>query len=823
MSTQEQRRRAFQIFEQALDQAPEQRDAFIATACADDAGLRAAVAALQAADANSSINTGGLNAFAVEAPSDQLGRVLGHFRLVEHLGSGGMGIVFRGERTDDVTQRAAVKIVRQELRSATSRARFNLERAALARLEHASIARLIDAGVTDQGRPWYAMEFVAGTPIDKYCDAQGLDVPARIRLLIELCKAVESAHRQLVVHRDIKPSNVLVTADGVPKLIDFGIAKFLDAEPDAAGLTRDAGTLFSRHYAAPEQIKGEEVSTSTDVYGIGALAFHILSGKKIFEASTRTDHDYMMLVTQNDPELASRVSGQMHLRGDLDNILRKALARSPADRYGSVAALADDFQNVLAQRPVSAVAPGWIYLTKKFIRRNRLPVALAAGLVVVSVVATLSGMSQAREVLEQRNEARREAGRANAINDFLLRMLESSDPRLGARETTVAQVLDKATGSLDSAVVSDPYTSASILNTISGVNLSLTRFPEALAANERALALYKQQPGSELEYAVALGSRGELLRMSGKGEEAIPVLRDAHTRIEEIAPGGAESAVIKNILAKALSDQQPTEETDRLFLQGIAQLKSADIQNMDLVTAINDYGVSLGMRGRFADAAPLHREAMEMAGRLGGENKAALDDTRNNLASALEGMGDLVGAEKIFLQGIEARKQVLGIDNLDTLWSQASLANNLLRQRRPADAWQLVSPVEPVLLSKFGRDHPVTLYAQSTAGRAACDTGNYKRGLALLRSAVAGRERAYPPGHWLIANVRVLVGACLVRSGDLAAARPLLLEAVATVEKERGPASPNAQEAYGYIADLYDRLKLPAEAAAWRAKITPAG
>jgi eukaryotic-like serine/threonine-protein kinase len=822
MPTQEHRRRAFQIFEQALDQPADGRDAYIAIACGEDVELRTAVAALQAADASASLDTGGLNAFATEAPSDQLGRVLGHFRLVEHLGSGGMGIVFRGERTDDVTQRAAVKIVRQELRSATSRARFNLERAALARLEHASIARLIDAGVTEQGRPWYAMEFVAGIPIDKYCDARGLDVPARIRLLIELCKAVESAHRQLVVHRDIKPSNVLVTADGVPKLIDFGIAKFLDTDAEVAGLTRDAGTLFTRHYAAPEQIKGEEVSTSTDVYGIGALAFHILSGKKIFEASTRTDHDYMMLVTQNDPELASRVSGQAQLRGDLDNILRKALARNPADRYGSVAALAEDFQNVLAQRPVSAVAPGWLYRTKKFIRRNRLPVALAAVLALVTVVATLWSIRQAGEVLAQRNEARREALKANAINSFLLRMLESADPRLGARDTTVAQVLDKATGSLNATLVSDPYTSASILTTIAGVNLSLTRFPEALAANERALALYKQQSGTELDYAVALGTRGELLRMSGKGEEAVPILRDAHARIERIAPGGAESAVIKNLLAKVLSDQQPTEESDRLFLEGIAQLKSAGALNTDLMTAINDYGVSLGMRGRFSEAAPLHREAMEMATRIAGEHGVALDDTRINLASALEGMGDLVGAEKIFLQVIKARTETLGAENLDTLWSHAGLANNLLRQHRPADAWQAVSPFEPVLLAKFGKDHPVTLYAQSTGGRAACESGDYTRGLALLRSAVAGRERAYPPGHWLIANVRVLVGACLMRSGNLAAARPMLLEAVATVEKERGAASPNAQEAYGYIAELYDRLKLPVEAATWRARIAPA-
>ncbi len=821
MLTHEQKKRVFQIFEQALELEPAARLQFITASCGGDQNLQAEVTALLGADTAAAINTGGLNAFLTEAPSDQIGRVFGHFRLVEHLGSGGMGLVFRGERTDDISQRVAVKLVRQELRSANSRARFNQERTTLARLEHPSIARLIDAGVAEDGRPWYVMEFVPGLPIDEYCERNQLDLTARVRLLIKLCKAVDAAHRLLVVHRDIKPSNVLVTADGTPKLIDFGIAKFLDSEADTVGLTRDAGALFTPHYAAPEQVKGDAVSTATDVYGLGALAFKILTGKKIFEALTKSDLDYLMIVTQREPELASRVAGNKELRGDLDNILRKALAREPAERYASASALAADLGNYLEHRPVLARAPTLLYTVGKFLRRNGVPVALGGLLAAASVTGLTFFVLQSREVAAQRNAAQMEAARAKSINSFLTKMLESADPRIGARDTTVAQVMDNALKSLDTTLSQEPLIAASILNTISSANNSLGRYPEGLAANGRALELYAKAANSERDYAIALGQRGNLLRLSGKAPDAEPVLRDALARLERLAPSSVEDADIKNQLANVLSDAGRLNEADPLFEQSIAQLRAAGVKDIRLSSVLNDYGVSMGGRGKFAAAVPLHREALQLSEAALGATHASTDDVRVNLGSALEGTGDLVGAGKIFSQVVVARLTALGAKHIDTLWAQTTQANNLLFQRRPADALTVVTPTAAILLASYGKDHPITLYSQSVAGRANCETGNQQRGLKFLNASIAGRERAYPPGHWLIANVRLLLGACQMYAGDLKAAEKTLLESIAIVEAKRGVGSRNAQEAYGYLADLYRRLRRPDEAAKWAAKILP--
>ncbi len=240
-----------------------------------------------------------------------------------------MGVVYRARREDAVEQQVAVKLVRQELRTAASLARFHVERQALARLEHPGIARLIDAGVSQDGRPWYVMEFVDGVPIDAYSRDRHLDLRQRVKLVVELCRIVESAHQALVVHRDIKPGNVLVTSAGQLKLIDFGIAKFVAADASDDGLTLAAGAGYTAHFAAPEQVAGRAVTTVTDVYGIGALAFYLLTDNKLFAAHSTSGADYIRAVTTEEPEWPSRVAKRPQLRGDLDNILRKALAREP--------------------------------------------------------------------------------------------------------------------------------------------------------------------------------------------------------------------------------------------------------------------------------------------------------------------------------------------------------------------------------------------------------------------------------------------------------------------------------------------------------------
>ncbi len=820
------RRRAYLIFEHSLELDATARAAYIAAECGDDAALLAEVRAFQTVDAAGSMDTGGLRGLGLEKPEALIGRQISHFRLLRYLGGGGMGLVFLGERTDNISQRVAIKIVRQELRGAASRTRFDLERATLARLENPSIARLIDAGVIEDGRPWYVMEYVDGSPIDEYCERAKLTLEARLQLLIEVCEAVDAAHRSLVVHRDIKPGNVLVTAEGRPKLIDFGIAKFLSSEAANNGLTRDTGALFTPHFAAPEQVTGSDVSTATDVFGLGALAFLLVTGKRIFESAGAKDFDYMLAVTQRDPQNASAVSGDRSLGGDIDNILCKAMARDPAERYASAADLAREFERYLRHEPVQAHAPSFGYTVSKFVRRNRVPVALGITLALASGAGMASYVSQSRAIAEQRDRASFEAARATRINQFLTSMLEFADPRLGDRGATIGSVLDEAAAQVDRSLGSDPAIAASVLTTIASADSSQTRYEQALQATDRAIALYRKSGAHPVDLATSISMRGYLLAQNGKQKESEAPLREGLAMLDRVAPGSTEQAAAQGRLAVVLGNMDRTKEAEPLFVQAIAQMRRSGVRDLSFVYVLNDYSVLLGTTGRPKEAVVLSREAVGLSEKLLGPDHAGTDDVRANLAGALSNVGsaehnDALNEEaaRVFSQIIDRRLRVLGPDQLDTLWSQANLANTLIELRRFSEALPLASKAGIALTKNFGATHPVTLYARSGEGRSRCDTGDYRNGITVLQDVAAKRLALYGPDHWLAANSQVLVGACQLRSGDARSAERTLLPAIAVLEKVRGPDFPKTQEAYGHLANSYQALGDAAKAASWRARI----
>ena len=812
-------RRAYLIFERSLSIDETARLDFVDAECGNDTALRAEVAALQTADAATAINTGSLRGLGLEQPDALLGQQIGQFRVLEYLGGGGMGLVFRGERTDGIAQRVAIKIVRQELRSAASRTRFDLERSALARLEHPSIARLIDAGVTEDRRPWYVMEFVDGVPIDEYCRTRNLTLEQRLELLIEVCNAVDAAHRSLVVHRDIKPGNVLVTAQGRPKLIDFGIAKYLTSEADAANLTRDTGVLFTAHFAAPEQIAGKDISTATDVFGLGALAFLLLTGKKIFESAGKTDVDYLFVVTREEPQWPSAVSNNKALRGDLDNILRKAMAREPAERYGSASELAQDLQRFLLHRPVRAHAPSAAYRFAKFARRNRLTVALGAMLCAALVSAMAVYVTQARSVAEQRDKATYEAARATRINQFLTSMLESADPRVGDREATIGQVLDKAAAKVDEKLAGDPGIAASVLMTIANANGSQTRYAQALQSVERAIELYRRSGRHPRELAVAIGMRGEWLRTSGKVEESEAPLRESLVMLEKIAPGSVELAEAQDRVGVFLGNSKHEKAAEPLFQQSIATMRHLRVRDARFVTVLNDYGVLLGTGGRPKQALSLHQEAVAAAEAALGADHAITDDARAGLAGALANVGQYAASANVFRQITERRRKVLGPLNLDTLWGQANWANTLMDMHQPQQALPLAADAATILAQQMGESHPITLYARGIEGRANCELGNAAQGLKIINGVVERRLKLYGTDHWLVANTRTLAGYCLLQAGQLREAETILLPAIAALEKVRGSQFDRTQQAYAYIANVYGKLGDKTAEAVWRSKL----
>jgi tetratricopeptide (TPR) repeat protein len=344
--------------------------------------------------------------------------LIGPYRVVRQLGHGGMGTVFLALREDaEFEQRVAIKLVRRGAGTEALLQRFRQERQILAALEHPNIARLLDGGTTAGGVPYLVMEYVEGTPIDEYCRGHNLPIDARLRLFLQLCDAVQYAHRGLVIHRDIKPANVLVTADGIPKLLDFGIAKLTSAQTDGT-----VTGLMTPDYASPEQLAGKLVTTATDVYSLGLLLFELLTGKRPFANVVRTG--------ETEPPRASSVSGLRALRGDLDRILLVALDPDPDRRYASVEKLADDVRRHLDGHPVAARGASLGYRTAKFVRRNKLFVAAAAVAVIVAIVAFLAVLQQKR-IAERRFEQVRSLAHAVVfdLHDAIARLPGSTSAR----------------------------------------------------------------------------------------------------------------------------------------------------------------------------------------------------------------------------------------------------------------------------------------------------------------------------------------------------------------------------------------------------------
>jgi serine/threonine-protein kinase len=403
-----------ELFERVLDVRAAERNAWIdahASSPAEGDALRR----LLAADGGSGFLDTPASEHASRFAADEvaaeglIGQHIGAFRLLRTLGSGGMAAVFLGERFGvDFKQHVAIKLLRRGLYSELEQRLFQRERQVLASLDHPNIARLVDGGVTEAGIPYLVMEHVDGVPITQYADAHALDVRARLVLFLAVCRTVEAAHRSLIVHRDIKPSNILVEAEGTIKLLDFGIAKLLDE--DDAGATVG---VYTPEYAAPEQISGGAITTATDVYGLGVLLHELLLGLRPLGNPTRRPSSRSAEAPADHVARAfDPAQLRKQLRGDLDNILLKALDAEPKRRYASAGALADDIERHLEHRPVIAHPPSRLYRTLKFVQRHRGGVALTC-VFVVGLIAALGA------ALWQAQVARREAERANTVRDFV--------------------------------------------------------------------------------------------------------------------------------------------------------------------------------------------------------------------------------------------------------------------------------------------------------------------------------------------------------------------------------------------------------------------
>jgi serine/threonine-protein kinase len=682
----------------------------------------------------------------------QPGTVVGPYRLDRLLGEGGMGQVWLASRADGLYQRrVALKLLRPGLTDTNLRLRFTRERQILARLAHPHIARLLDAGVTTEGVPYLALEYVDGEPITDYCRALDTPIAQRLRMFQQVCDAVSHAHANLIVHRDLKPSNILVTPAGEVRLLDFGIAKLLDSEVPVIEQTRTGMRAFTLHYAAPEQIRGEPVTTMTDVYSLGVVLYELLTDRKPYKLKRDSDAAWEDAILFNDPlkpsqKILRRIesdtadeqgqAGELRRRarvlaGDLDNIVLKALAKQPEQRYPSVEALALDLRRYDEGRPVLARAQGVGYRMRKYFARHRWTIASATMVTVVLAMSIALVAWQARQALA-------EAARAQAMQDFMVGLFEQADGAPG--QAMDLRRLLAAAEARDSAEPSrQPRTRAELLGLLARLRLGLGDYAEAAGLLRRQAAIVdnaRDIPDSlQLE---SLTLRGQLLALQDNAEQCIalmqPFLDLARSEQAQLPPQSSQFYSQLGRCRRAVGERQGARQ---MYERSLAMRREAPSDDVGIVENLIDLAALQGDAGDTAAAMRGYDDAMRhLQAHVSARHPLAADILRQRCA-LLRAQGRAGAAETQCQAALDLALQLHGSDSRAGIDARRQLAALHVDQGRYAQAQREFTAAQAWLVSRLGPGHPDVARNYNSLGVTAWERGDFDAALPALAHAVA--------------------------------------------------------------------------------------
>jgi len=785
--TAEEWQRVKRILDAAIDMAADDQVAFLDQACKGDRALRADVESLLVSFANA----GEFIEKPVVAPAHQVeldrlspGTALGPYRIVQLIAEGGMGVVYRAVREDELYRKlVAVKILRHCVFGEYALKHFTTERQILAYFDHPSIAKLLDAGTLSDGRPYFVMEFIAGVRIDVWCDQRRVSTRHRLELFLKVCAGVEYAHRNLVVHRDLKPGNILVTEDGEPKLLDFGIAKILEQNPLTGS---PAGTItvlpvMTPEYASPEQVRGELVNTTTDIYSLGVLLYELLTGHHPYQLKGRMPHEAAQIICEHDPLRPSTVvrrtvpadpdtgreaitpesvsatrdgrpSGlRRALAGDLDRIVLKALEKQPVRRYSSVEKFADDIRRHLEGRPVEARGVSWSYRSSKFVRRHAAAV-IATALVALSLIAGLAATTR------ERRRADNEAATATAVNNFLQSdLLAQASASVQARpdvkpdpDLSVRTALDRAAARIVGKFDNQPLVEASIRQTIGDAYLDLGLYPQAQTQLERALDLRRRTLGAgHRDTLTSIHKLGVLDWYQGKYAQAEPLLASVlEARRRALGQEHPDTASAMNDLALVEWYRGEYPRAEPFFTKALQiRRRLLGPEHPETLSTMNDLAGLYVDRGKYTEAEPLLSKVLDIRRRvLGAEHPNTLL-SMNNLAVVLWDEGKYAAAEALLATAMEIKQRVLGSEHPETL----STINNLAGIYRDEGKYVLAEPllirVLEVRQRVLGQEHPDALISMNNLGLLYVYQGNYQGAERLLAKTLEVRRRTLGQEH----------------------------------------------------------------------------
>jgi len=721
----------------------------------------------------------GLTRAPADGPEAEL-RQVGPYRLLEKLGEGGMGEVWLAEQSTPVRRRVALKLIKAGMDSREVLARFDSERQALALMNHPSIARVYDAGMTSRGRPYFAMEHVAGEPITDYCDRHRVSLRDRLKLFIAACEGVQHAHQKGVIHRDLKPGNVLVSpVEGKPacKIIDFGVAKATQQRLTQHTYHTHIGTLVGTpEYMSPEQaeLTGVDVDTRTDVYSLGIILYELMVGALPFEVSRErslTHEEVRRRIREDEPPLlSSRVttlgdrasqaaarrgtvplSLKRQLRGDLDWITHKALEKDRTRRYGSPMELAADVQRHLDDQPVVAGPPSATYRLAKFVRRHRVGVA-AVGAIAAALVAGL-GLAIWGLVRAQRAEAaaHREAAVAEQVSDFLVGLFKVSDPtRSKGGSVTAREILDRGARDIDTTLSGQPELRARMLHEIGKTYEGLGLFTESEKVVERSWEILRAELGPrDIQTLEVMRTLGMVRSQAGRLAEAEALLREALDLMRESpGPDDPETLQAMSQLGSVLAGAGKLAEAEPLLRESLerrTRILGPDSEEL-LVTKRSLAGVLLD-QGKTKEAEPLYREALEGLRRRFGEDDPRAITTQNDLGTLLFFEGKVSETEPLFREVLERYRRVVGPDHPLTLTAANNLGVVLARLDRLPETESLYRDVLERRRRLLGDDHPDTLYSVHNMGGLMHDLDRLEESERFHREALERRMKVLGEAH----------------------------------------------------------------------------
>ncbi|MEY4933490.1 MAG: hypothetical protein RLZZ403_1810 [Pseudomonadota bacterium] len=819
------RERIALIVRQALEFGPRDRVVFVRQSCGDDSLLYDAVlerllegvgsmpfSASVAADGDSGDATELAENGFVHEPPDRSGERVGSYRLLSRIGLGGMGAVYLAERDDaSFRQRVAIKLVNEGLYGSLTAGRLRAERQMLATLDHPNIARVLDGGTASDGTPYFVMEYVDGVLLDAYCDSQCLDIPARLKLFRSICAAVHCAHQNLIVHRDLKPSNILVTADGTPKLLDFGIAKLLDSSQarHTIAVTQASVRLMTPHYASPEQVTGGPITTSTDIYALGLLLYELLTGRRAFDIQSFRLKDIERVLTTtpvvppSTAVLCKDMKGDLatgrieqiaaarstpvqklhrQLKGDLDVIVLKALQIDPERRYVSVEQFSRDVEHFLSGRPIVAQRDTWRYRTAKFVQRYRLGVAASALILLLLVGFAATMYVQAGRIARERDRATAEGARAETVSSFLVELFELSDPgRTRGATITAREILDTGARRVTEGLRSQPATQATLLEAIGKVYVNLGLYGNAVEAAQRVLDLRRQERGADHpEIVAALTLLGGALLEEGDYKAAEPNLNEALAMQRRLAgPESEPEADIVHTLGRVRQLEGRYDEAEKLYTDSLALYTEASRGDTPAVSSVmNDLAQVLERRADLEGAVAMTREALAMDRRLLGPDHPRVGLQLHNLAYYLYQQGSLEEAGPLFQESLALLNRVVGAQHPDTIRVSGSYGRFLQRSGRYAEAEEALRGVLLRQVELRGEEDYEVAYDRVNLALLLEETGDLAGAEAELRTARRIFEAKLPADHQYLASALTALGRVLANTGRGAEARPLLSRAL---------------------------------------------